>query len=194
MWPEFDNNLDRANELAERAVALDGASATALTRLAWVQIFFSRYDQAIANLEKAIELGPDNAEVNTMFGHVLNYCGDPERGLKLMEKAFSIDTFVPPNWDLHVGLSNLLLRQYYEALAAFNRSIERAPMYYPAQLFLGCAYIELDRLDDAKKAIKTVLEIIPNHTVEAVARILPFQDDEVRDRILNSLRKAGLPG
>jgi adenylate cyclase len=142
MWPDFDNNLDRANELAERAVVLDGGSAIALARLAWVQIFFRRYDPAIANLEKAIDLEPDNAEVNTMFGHVLNYWGDPERGLKLMEKAFAIDTFAPPNWDIHVGLSNLLLGKYDEALAALNRSIERAPKYYPAYMFLCWAYVE----------------------------------------------------
>ena len=193
MWPEFDNNLDRANELAERAVALDGTSAIALTRLAWVQVYFRLYDPAIANLENAIDLEPGNAEVNTMFGSVLNYCGDPERGLKLMKRAFSIDTFVPPNWDIHVGLSNLLLRQYDEAVASFNRSIERAPEYYPAHLFLSVAYVELDRLDDAKNAIKMVLEIIPSHTVEAIARILPFRDDEARDRILDGFRKAGLP-
>jgi tetratricopeptide (TPR) repeat protein len=193
MWPGFDNNLDRANELAERGVALDGASAIALTRLGWIQTFLRRYDQAVANMEKAILLEPNNADVNATFGQVLNYWGNPERGLQMQEKAFSIDTFVPPNWEFQLGLSRLLLRQYDEALAGFNRAIERAPKFTPAHLHLAWAYVELNRLDDAKNAIKTVLELIPHYTLKEVARIFVYRVDEVRDRLFDCLRKAGMP-
>jgi TolB-like protein len=195
MSADFDDNLDRASELAERGVALDDASAIALARLGWIQTFLRRYDQAIANLEKAVELAPDNGDVNATFGQALNYWGDPERGLQMQERAFSIDTFGPPNWEFQAGLSHLLLRQYDEALAGFNRAIERAPNFTPAHLVSAWAYVESDRLDDANNAIKTVLEIIPHFTLKGVARIhaFPYRLDEVRDRFLDSLRKAGLP-
>ena len=193
MWPGFDNSLDRANELAEKGVALDGTSTIALTRLAWIQTFMRRYDQAIANLEKAIALAPDNADVNATFGQVLNYWGHPERGLQMMEKAFSIDTVVPPNWEYHVGLSRLILRQYDEAESRFLKTIERAPKYTPGYLLLAVTYAELDRLDDARDAMKTALEISPRHTVKAVAKNYPYRVDEVRDRILDGMRKAGMP-
>ena len=193
--PDFDNNLDRANELAERGVDLDGTSAIALTRLGWIQTFLHRYDQAVANVEKAILLEPNNGDVNATFAQVLNYWGNPERGLQLQEKAFSIDTIGPPNWEFQAGLSHLLLRRYDEAVAGFNRAIERAPNFTPAHLCLAWAYIELDRFDDANKAIKTVMEIIPDFTLKGVVRThaSPYRLDEVRDRFLDSLRKAGLP-
>ncbi len=127
MWPGFDDTLDRAQELAEKGVALDSTSAIALTRLGWIQTYLRRYDDAIANLDKAIALAPNNAEVYSTFGQVLNYWGNPERGLEMLEKAFSIDTIAPPNWELQMGLSHLLLRQYDEALARFKRSVERIP-------------------------------------------------------------------
>jgi adenylate cyclase len=60
MGPEYDENLDRANELAERGIALDSTSAFALARLGWIQMFLRRYDPAIANLEKAIAMAPNN--------------------------------------------------------------------------------------------------------------------------------------
>ena len=75
--PDFDDNLDRANELAEEGVALEGTSAIALTRLGWIQAFLRRYDQAVANLEYAIVLAPNNGDVNATFGQVLNYWGKP---------------------------------------------------------------------------------------------------------------------
>ena len=193
MLPGFDNNLDRANELAERGVALDGTSAIALTRLGWIQAFLRRYDQAVANFEKAIALESNNAEVYSTFGQVLNYWGNPERALQMLEKARGIDTMAPPAWEYQVGHSHLLLRQYDEAIARFNRAVERAPMITPAYVFLARAYVELDRLDDANKAIKTVLKNTPQYTLKVAARRYPYRIDEDRNRFLDSLRKAGLP-
>ena len=193
MWPGFDNSLDRANELAERGVALDGTSAIAVMRLGWAQTWLRRFDQAVANLEKAIALAPNNAEVYSTLGNILNYCGNPEKGLKMLEKAFSIDTFVPPLWEYQIGHSYLLLRQYDEALTKLHRAVERAPMIGAFYLFLAWVYVELDRLDDARDAINTAMEIPPRYTVTEVARIFPYRVDEDRNRFLDGLRKAGLP-
>ncbi len=193
MLPEFDDNLEQANKIAERGVALDDKSAIALTRLGWIQAFLRRYDEAIANLERAIALAPNNAEVYSTFGQVLNFWGDPERGLEKLEKAFSIDTVVPPAWEFQVGHSHLLLRQYDKAIARLNRAVEGAPKLAVAHLYLACAYVELDRLDDASDAIQTALEIIPRCAVKDVSRIWPWRIDEHRNRILDGLRKAGLP-
>jgi adenylate cyclase len=193
MWPGFDDTLDRAHELAERGVALDGTSAIALTRLGWVQTWMRRYDQAVTNSEKAIALAPNNAEVYANYGDVLNYWGNPERGLEMVEKAFSLDTFHPPNWEMYAGISHLLMRHYDKAVARFSRSIEQSPIYVHSHECLAWAYVELDRLDDARDSIKTVLEIKPNFTVQEAARIMPYRRDEDRNRALDALRKAGLP-
>jgi tetratricopeptide (TPR) repeat protein len=193
MWPGFDDTLDRAHELAERGVALDGMSAFALGRLGWVQTWLRQFDQAVANYEKATALAPNNAEVYAPFGDVLNYLGDPEKGLEMLEKALSIDKFAPPLWEFYAGFSLYLLRRYDEALSRLNRVVERTPKFSHSHMILACAYIELDQLDDARGAIKTVLEIKPQFTVEEAARILPFRLDEDRNRILDGLRKAGLP-
>ncbi|MCZ6590792.1 MAG: tetratricopeptide repeat protein, partial [Alphaproteobacteria bacterium] len=194
MWPEFDDTLDRSNELAERGVALDDTSAFALTRLGFIQTWMRRHDQAIANLEKAFALAPNNADVNATFGQVLNYWGNPGRGLEMLEKALSLDTFAPPLWEYYAVCSHILLRQYDQAVARLNRMIERTPKFIPAYVYLACAYVELDRIDDARETIKTVLEGAPQYTFKEVARIFSaYQVDEVRNRFLDSLRKAGLP-
>ena len=190
IWPGFEDTLDRANQLAERGVALDGTSAIALARLGWIQTFLRRYDQAIANMEMAIDLAPNNADVIATFAQVLNYWGDPERGQQLQEKAFSIDTFAPPNWEYQMGLSHFLLRQYDQALASLNRAV---PKFSTAYIYLACTNVELDRLDDVSDAIKTLSEVSPQYTLTEILRCLPFRNVEVRDRILDSLRKAGLP-
>ena len=86
----------------------------------------------------------------------------------------------------------LLLGQFDEAVARFNRTIERAPKFFPVYMVLAWAYVELDRLDDAKSAIKALLEIAPQYTFKQAARMFVFRIDKVRNRLLDSLRKAGL--
>jgi len=66
-------------------------------------------------------------------------------------------------------------------------------MHLPNHLFLACTYVEVDRLHDARDAIEAALEITPQYTLKEAARIFPYRIDEVRERFLDNLRKAGLP-
>jgi hypothetical protein len=62
-----------------------------------------------------------------------------------------------------------------------------------AYSYLACTYAELDRLDDARDTIKTALEIAPQFSVKKAARRYVYRIEEDRNRILDGLRKAGLP-
>lgn len=193
MRPGFDDGLDRASEFAKRGVSIDSKSAIALTRLGWAEAFFRRYDEAVANLEKAITLAPDNAELYATLGQVMNFCGNPQKGLELNEKALSLDTFVPPLWDFFGGISHLLLGHFDIAVAGFRRVIERAPMFVPVYAYLAWANVELDRLDEARDAIRTLLEIAPRYTVGEGTSRNPYRIDGVRNRFHTALGQAGLP-
>jgi adenylate cyclase len=193
IWPGFDDTLERANELAEIGVALDDTSAFALARLGNVQVFLHRYEPAIANLEKAIALAPNSAAIYATFGIVLNYWGNPEKALDMLGKAISLETFAPSNWEFQFAHAHLLLRQYDEALARLERVAERAPKFAPVHIYLASAYVELGRLDAATAAIETLLENSSRYALSNVDRLLPYRNDEVRNRFLDSLRTAGLP-
>lgn len=191
--PDSEERLLLANELAEKAVSLDDTSAQARVRLGFIQLWLRRYDDAIANAEKAIALGPNNAEVHASFGQVLNYWGDPERGLEMFEKAFNIETFVSPVWEMQSGLSYFLLGQNDRAVGRFLTAIARSPKILHAYTYLACTYVEMGQLDDAREIIKKALEIAPAYTLKMADKLFPYRLDDDRDRILDALRKAGLP-
>jgi hypothetical protein len=46
---------------------------------------------------------------------------------------------------------------------------------------------------DANTAIKTALEITPQFILKELAKRFPYRADEVRSRLLDNLRPAGLP-
>jgi len=194
MWAGSDDTLDQAYVLAEKAIALDGKSAIVLTNLTVIQTWLRLYDQAIANIEKALTLSPDNPEVYANCGQSFTWHGSPEKGIELIERAISLETFAPAIWEIFAGISYLMLRRYDEALTAINRAVQRLPNFLYAHLYLACLNAEMDRLDDAHNAIEKVLGIAPRYTVREADRILPYRIDEDRNRVLDALRKAGLPG
>ena len=190
---DSEDELELANDLAEKAVALDDTSAQARVRLGFIQMWLRRYDEAIANAEKAVAMGPNNAEVHASFGQVLNYSGNPERGLEMFEKAFNIDTFVSPVWEFQAGVSHFLLHQYDRAMSRLLSAIARSPKLLHAYTYLACTYVEMGRLDDARETIKKALEIAPAYTLKMAEKLFVYRIDEMRNRILNNLREAGLP-
>lgn len=192
-FPGFNDTLDYANELAAKGVALDGNSAIAVTRLAWVQGWMRRFDESIANFEKAIALAPNRADAYADFGQILNYWGDPERALEMSEKVFKLETFAPPLWEFYAGHSHFLLRNYDQALPRITRMLELVPKFITGYAYLACLCVETNKRDDAQKAIKKLLEISPGYTLRDMDKFHPYRFDETRKRFLDDLREAGLP-
>jgi len=193
MWPGWSDSLNKAHDCAAKAVELDGTSATALSRLAWIQIYFSRHEEAIINIEKAAEINPDNGEVLFLHGAILNYIGEAENAQKILLNAIKLESLVPPPYYVHMGLSNLLVGQYDEALKALNRSVARAPEYYPAYIYLGWAQKNLSQDDRLRQTVETIMKLIPECTVKWLDRMLPFRSQAIKEQLMDALRSGGLP-
>ena len=192
-WPGSDENLDIAVALAEKSVALDDNSAVAHARLGWVLGYLDRFDDAVANFDRAVAIDPRNAEAFFAYGETMNRRGDPERALPLLEMAFSIDTFVPPSWEFAKGHSFVLMQRYDAALSQILPVIERVPRFLPARVQLARAYAETDRIADAEDMVQSILKIAPKYGVGSASRMFPYPNENDRHRFLDALRKAGLP-
>jgi tetratricopeptide (TPR) repeat protein len=186
--------LERAYKIAEKGVEIDGSSPIALARHAWNQTFMRQNDQSIASFEKAILLAPNDAELHATFGQCLNYWGDPDRGLEMIEKAFSMDPAHPPGWEFQLAHSYLLLGRLDEALSTYRFVIERLSKFVPCYLFMASTCVELDQLDDARDAVRSATEINPRYNLTEAERIWTiYRNVEMNERFLDNLRRAGLP-
>lgn len=192
-WPGADDTLSPALKLAEKAVALDPRSAVAYARLGWVQGFIDRFDDAIANFQRAVEIDSRNAEVYYAFGETMNRAGEPGRALPILELAFSIDTFVPPGWEFAKGHAYVLLRRYQDALEHILPVLERVPHFVPAKVQLARAYAEMGEIDQAKEIVGSILEVAPRYSVASSQKMFPYPSGQERARLVDALRAAGLP-
>jgi len=184
-------NLDRAFELAQKAIDLDdtepqGHIATALA-LAWQR----RLDEAEAAAERAIALGPSLADAYTVLGNVRDFQGRYEEAAALYTQAHRLD----PQFDmaLHfLGRALLSVGRYGEAEAAFRRRLMLAPRSDMTRFYLACLYGLTGRPEEARRCWRELRGVNPGFSIDHLKRALPYKDTTLIDRLVDGLRNAGI--
>ncbi len=77
---DMAKNLTAAEALARRAVALDGNDAEARARLGQILMARGVYQDALAEIERALTISPNLASAHGVLGAVLMWSGRPKEG------------------------------------------------------------------------------------------------------------------
>ncbi len=194
-WDGGPEALDRGLELAQKAVALDDSLPLAHVRLGWIYLWKRRFEQAIAEYERAITLDPNHADAYSRLAQTLCSAGKPEEGIDLAKKAMRLDPYYPASSALYLGNCYYWSGRYEEALEAFKNALARYPDFGPALRKTAAIYAELGRMDEARADIAELLRVMPEASLEHLRRrpINPERDPAAVQRYHEALRKAGLP-
>src|SRR5262249_49765457 len=167
--------LDRAFELAERAVHLDTRLPQAHAQLGDVLLYRRQHDSAIAEFERAFALNPNY--VDHRFGKALIYAGEPARAIEVQESSIRLDPFQPLLVVLgQKGIANHSLKRYEEAVRLLRECSSRMPNVPWPHVALTAAYAQLGQLEEAREEAAEVLRINPGFTIESWMRSAPFKD------------------
>jgi tetratricopeptide (TPR) repeat protein len=104
-----------------------------------------------------------------------------------------LDPHYPSMYLFWLGHAFHSLERYDEAAVAYRRVISRSPDFLYAQLFLAAVYAQLGRMEEAKAEAAEVLRINPRLWTQRRAELLPYKDAAALARLVEGLRKAGLP-
>ncbi|NIM98016.1 MAG: tetratricopeptide repeat protein, partial [candidate division Zixibacteria bacterium] len=100
---------------------------------------------------------------------------------------------MPPNWYLtHLAFTYRLAGKYEEAIATFQKVLQRNPDDLWAQIGLTVSYSMDGREKEARAEAAEVLRIDRNFSLEYFAKTLPYKNQADTDLIIDALRKAGL--
>jgi TolB-like protein/class 3 adenylate cyclase/cytochrome c-type biogenesis protein CcmH/NrfG len=181
----------RAYESADRALSLDANIPRAYSVLGVLQVVDGQHDEAIESARKAVSLGPNNADSYLNLAIVLMFSGRPAEALAMMETALRLNPRPPPGVYGYYGAVLFMNRQYEKAIEPLEEARESS---YLARGFLAMSYAQLNRLDDAKAEIESLLKAIPNNNLSFYRVYYAHHKREAdRTHLLNALRKAGLP-
>jgi adenylate cyclase len=191
-WSQNPQSLERAYELAQKALALDDSLPEAHTLLGNLYLWKKLHDQAIVAKEKAISLNPNFADAIAALGDILAWAGRPEEAIGFINRAMRLNPIYPV-WYLW-GLSHayFLTGQYDEAIAAFKSVLNRNPNFHPAHIYLAIIYSELGRVEEAQAEAAEFMRMSALTSWEAWRERLPYKDQAVLERLFQALLKAGL--
>ena len=90
--PEFrEEELKQAEALALKALAMDPATTPAYNVLAQIELYRKHYDLALAQVDRALEINPSDAESYRDRGAFLVWAGRAAEALPWLEGALRFD-------------------------------------------------------------------------------------------------------
>jgi len=185
-------SMEQTVELAQKALALNDTLDATHSLLGHIYLDKRQYEKAIAEAERAVALNPNGADAHAHLGKTLNYVGRRKEAIALLKKAIRINP-IPPNWYLFMlGQSYSFTGQYGEAIVMYKTVLQRNPDDLSALIGLAAVYSASGREEKARAAAAEVLRIEPKFSLERSAEESMYKNQADTERMIDSLRRAGL--
>jgi DNA-binding SARP family transcriptional activator/tetratricopeptide (TPR) repeat protein len=194
-WAENPSEiLARGGELAERAIVLDPFDARALTIAGHVRAFLHHsLREAAALHDRALELNPNLAMAWALSAMTCAYLGDTAEAERRGARYKALSP-LDPHAFFFDGLFAMvhLMKHDYEAAAAAGRAVTQiGPAYSGAYKPYIAALGYLGRDQEAATALRRLLAIEPDFTIERFLAKTPLEGTTDRAHYAEGLRRAG---
>jgi len=190
-WTEFPNKaLSKALKLGRKAVELDESNAPAHSLLSSIYTFQNKYELAINEAERAIELNPNDSGSYNELGWALLWSGKVNQAITALEMSLRLDTSSPQNIWFHLGIAYYLKENYGKAVDILEQGLTKRPNFSGYHIVLAAAYARLGRSEDAAREVAAVRHLDPFFKVESFGT--GFRQPAHRKAIATGLKEAGL--
>jgi adenylate cyclase len=193
-------DLKRADELASRAIAVDANNPLGHHAKGNVLRVERRFDDAIAEFERALALDPNLAEAYGALGHTQFDIGQYQKAIEFFDKAIRLS---PQNqqlafWYGGKGGAYFGQQNYDQAIEWARRAIAINPNFDPPLFILAAALALAGHDAEARDAEqrRAAFSKVKNVAVLKAFAPPPSADPRTRatfDRIIEGLHKAGMP-
>jgi TolB-like protein len=194
--------VDRTREIAEAArlarvaVVLDKDDALVLSHSAMTLGYVvGDLDEAATLIDRALALNSNLAIAWRVSGWVKICLGEQDTAIK--HEAISIrlsplDSFTYVS-QFYTALAYLFSGQYDQAVLWAEKSLQRQPNYTAPLRVLAASNALRGRLDEAQNAVRRLLQLDPERRISNLGDVLPPFLPKDRAKMVEALRKAGLP-
>jgi TolB-like protein/DNA-binding winged helix-turn-helix (wHTH) protein/Tfp pilus assembly protein PilF len=190
-WAESPaDTLSRAEELANTALSINDSEVRAHIILGRVHIFHQRYEQAKAEMDRAIAINPNDALGLAGRGNLLMWLGETDAAIEVLELARRIDPELNTVDRNALSLAYYLKGRYAAAIEEAKLNLRRTTGANFSRIVLAAAYAEHSQADDAARVVAEVRRLDPTFDPREFGSkfLRPADLEHLRD----GLRKAGL--
>jgi Flp pilus assembly protein TadD len=156
-----------------------------------------RWDEAILAFQRSAELDPSNAAAYRQLANCLAMKGQWDEAIRNVETSMRLNPRDPFRHECFLVFSRARFAAgcYEDAVKWAQQSVRSQSMNPGAYGALAASYAHLGLRGEAQGAMKSLRELVPSSSVAAIQRRLaPSYDRAYVDRMIDGLRKAGLPG
>jgi adenylate cyclase len=190
-WDDRETAVGKTRAYVERALEIDPNNADAYVTLGCLSMFHERFDDAVAQARKAVDLAPGSADIVNLASFVLAPARCPEEAVALGEKSIALNPNYPPVYLGILGNAYRLAGRFDESIATFESSNARSPGFGLVDLVL--AHSENAQADKAKDAALRLMAARRDFTIASWLKT-QFRRDRARlEADVAALRAAGLP-
>ncbi|MGH7863707.1 MAG: adenylate/guanylate cyclase domain-containing protein [Candidatus Binataceae bacterium] len=159
-----DQDVDRAEELVNKALALEPKMAAAHRVKSWIFGYRSRLPEAIAAAEMAIALNRNDSVAHRLLALRELQAGHPERSRAVIEQAMRLSPRDPNHWGSLAILARaqIALGESEAALTNLRSAIAANPDVTFIRLYFATAYGRMGRDKEAREAIVEFLRMNPD--------------------------------
>jgi adenylate cyclase len=190
---EPSNAVFEADQLCQKALALQPQHADVQALLAFIRYFQNRLQEATGAMNRAVTLASHSPEIIAYQGALYDLLGDYRAAIRAYTRAFSLSIHSPAWIASNLGLSYLALNENDEAERIFREVVHNYPDYVRAWLGLAIALSRQGKSKEARHAAETVLALDPHFTAQEWAQSRPFSDPTLLERFIADLGATGLP-
>ncbi len=187
-------SAERGLELAHRAVALDDTLPQIYWVLGYIYLYGKKpHEDAVDKLEKAIALDANYADGYALLASIYSYTGRLDDVVALIRKAMRLNPHFPSHYFTVLGRAYYLAGRFDEAITTLKTAIDRNYNYLPHHVHLAATYARMGQQYEAEWEVEQILALDPDFSLEFLAKTYPYKDPAHLNRLMNDLRKAGLP-
>ena len=158
-------DLERADELESKALALKPDEVLAHTRKGWVLQAQGRNDEAVAEFERALALNPSNPDGDAGLGWTHLRLGEFDKSVEYLDKAIRLSPYdrAVPYWYGAKAQASFGLKRYDQAIEQLRKVIAINPNDIPWAHTMLVAALALTHHDaEAREALQRYLALPTN--------------------------------
>jgi TolB-like protein/cytochrome c-type biogenesis protein CcmH/NrfG len=190
-WAETPTEfLGEAEQLADKALTIDNRDVRARILLGRIDIVHHQYEQALAEMDRAIAINPSDAHALAGRGNALMWMGRTDAAIETLEQALRIDPKLHPMDRFALGLAYYLTRRYDAAIEQAEHTLRDTAGANFSRVLLAAAYAEDNRIDAAARTADEIRRLDPTFDPKDFGT--KFLNPEDLEKFRAGLRKAGL--
>ena len=184
------DTLDRAAGSARSAIALDGSHYFGQWALGAMHMAAGEYGPARAEMDKALALNPNDADLLAGLAKVLAMLGEAGEGVALGRRALRLNPQAPDWHHWNLGLASYYAGRYEDAVELYGRS---ARLNREARLHYIASLVRVGRHAEAKPHVDAIMDKNRQFSVSGYIESDASAHAENKRKLTGDLLKAGLP-